>query len=112
MPDQIEWEVAFLKAPGFEWGEFKHQNNIEKHGISFETAIQVLVRGVVQHIDRRRSYGEDRTVAIGESEGREIVVVYTRRGENLRIISARRAKRHERRTYREIFLGRAAETQK
>jgi len=46
--------------------------------------------------DRRRDYGEERVIAIGEVDGEVLVVVYTDRGNTRRIISARRANRKER----------------
>ena len=46
--------------------------------------------------DTRRDYGEVRVVALGQVEGRVLVVVYTDRGDTRRIISARPAKRKER----------------
>ena len=46
-------------------------------------------------IDEREDYGEERSVLIGIS-GREVLyVAYTERGDNIRIISARRAEKHE-----------------
>jgi uncharacterized protein len=55
--------------------------------------------------------GEDRVVAIGSMEEIEIVVVYVMRGKARRIISARRAHRHERQDYAD-HLKRAGEGQK
>jgi len=55
--------------------------------------------------------GEDRVVAIGSMEEIEIVVVYVMRGKARRIISARRAHRHERQDYAG-HLKRAGEGQK
>ena len=50
--------------------------------------------------DERRDYAEERFIAIGETEGEVLVVVYTDRGDVRRIISARRANRKERETWR------------
>jgi hypothetical protein len=89
----------------FEWDERKNEANIAKHGISFRSAAQVFDLPVIQFVDDRRNYSETRLIAIGVVAGRETVVVYTMRGDNCRIISARKADRNERRTYRQIYPG-------
>jgi hypothetical protein len=81
----------------FEWDESKRQANLAKHYIDFQDAIRVFDGPVFETMDRCR--GEDRIVAIGSMEGIEIVVVYAMRGQQRRIISARRAHRNERQDY-------------
>ena len=83
----------------FEWDEAKRRANILKHGIDFANAIEIFARRLVENEDRRRDYGERRVVAAGEAGGRVLRIVYTRRGDRYRIISARRARRDERRAY-------------
>jgi uncharacterized protein len=85
-----------------EWDESKNQLNIEKHGISFEYAAHVFTDPLrkedydIKHSDSE----EDRTVAIGIAEGRLLFVSFTEPdSETVRIISARKAKTHERRYY-------------
>jgi uncharacterized DUF497 family protein len=90
-------------AHGFEWDPRKNAANIAKHGIDFEDAIGIFERAVLEFEDTRRHYGERRLVAVGVIGGSAVTVVYTPRGGNLRIISARRARRHERAAYREAF---------
>jgi uncharacterized DUF497 family protein len=85
----------------FEWDEAKNKANILKHGIDFDDAIGIFNGQVLERVDARRDYGEMRIIAIGVVEGRELVLVYTMRGRMCRIISARRARRDERRTYRQ-----------
>ena len=85
----------------FEWDEAKNEANMSKHGIDFDDAIGIFNHRVLEHEDRRRDYGELRTRVIGILGGRELVIVYTMRGEVRRIISARRARRDERRAYRQ-----------
>lgn len=51
--------------------------------------------------DDRYDYGEERYAILGIADGRFIVVIFTMRGENIRLISARRAEPHERRKYHE-----------
>lgn len=82
----------------FEWDPEKAAQNREKHGITFDAAADVLLSPhVTKRSDRK---GEKRWVAVGPLEGRLITVVYTRRGEAIRIISARRARANEREWYR------------
>jgi uncharacterized DUF497 family protein len=85
----------------FEWDEAKNRRNLAKHGISFEEAARVLAVPRLREVDDRRTYGETRFRAYGMVEGRLLCVVYTLRGDRVRIISARRASRVERRTYRQ-----------
>ena len=83
----------------FEWDEVKNEANLLKHGIDFEDAIGMFSRPVLEKVDSRREYGEIRVIAIGLVDQRELVVVYTIRGQTHRIISARRAGSDERRAY-------------
>ena len=85
----------------FEWHEQKAIENLRKHGVSFEEAKSVFNDPFAITIaDPEHSTDEDRFVDIGlSSEGQVLVVVYTERGENIRIISSRKATRAERSTY-------------
>lgn len=86
----------------FEWDENKNQSNIRKHGISFMDAINVFLDPYrIEREDDRMDYGEVRFQVIGMVSGRLLFVVYTYRNGNIRIISARRANRNERRRYHE-----------
>lgn len=87
----------------FEWDEAKNAVNMAKHGISFVGAARVFDGPTLKFEDHRRDYGETRMVAIGLLHESEIHVVYTMRGEVCRIISARRARRNERRAYRQVY---------
>ena len=80
----------------------KESLNFEKHGLDFTTASEIWVGPVVEKIDERKDYGEIRIIASGVAEGRVLVVVYTWRGENRRIISARKANSRERALYEEV----------
>lgn len=85
----------------FEWDFEKAESNIEKHGISFEEASTVFGDPLSLTInDPLHSTGEERMVQIGIShQNRFLVVVYTERGNNIRIISARNAAKKERTNY-------------
>jgi uncharacterized DUF497 family protein len=81
----------------FEWDEAKAKSNFRAHGVSFELAKTVFEDAfAVDRIDNREAYGEERFVIIGMAEGQVLLfVAYTERGERTRIISARRATKHE-----------------
>jgi uncharacterized DUF497 family protein len=90
-------------APGFEWDAAKNAANAAKHGINFEDAARIFEGPVLEEIDIRRDYGEERIIAFGEVGGNEIAIVYTMRHGRRRIISARRAHSRERKAYREVY---------
>jgi len=74
--------------------------NYAKHGVSFETAIKVFRDPFgIERLDDRQDYGEERFILIGTVEEVVITVVYTERNGRIRIISARRATRHEQDDY-------------
>lgn len=87
----------------FEWDESKARSNLAKHGVSFEEASTVFGDPLSLTIpDPDHSESEDRFVIVGHShQGKLLVVVHSNRGDNIRIISARRANRRERRNYEE-----------
>lgn len=83
----------------FEWDEEKNRINREKHGISFETASYVFQdEYYIEMYDFEHSIEEDRYIAIGRV-GELLFVVFTERGEKIRLISARLATERERRLY-------------
>ena len=82
-----------------EWDDNKNKINIQKHGISFETAALVFAdEERIEYYDKLHSYEEDRYIVLGCVQG-ILYVVYTMRGEAARIISARMATPQERRIY-------------
>jgi uncharacterized DUF497 family protein len=91
----------------FEWDENKNNSNIFKHGIDFNDAIQVFADpSVAVQEDTRKDYGERRFQAVGlVSEGLLLVVYTERKGNMLRIISARKANRKERFFYNPHLAG-------
>ncbi len=91
----------------FEWDDEKNRRNIEKHGIGFLTAIRIFEGPVVTQIDNRRDYGEIRRQTIGAvADVLVILVVHTQRDGRVRVISARRANRQERKRYEEEIRSR------
>jgi uncharacterized DUF497 family protein len=87
----------------FEWNPDKVALNLEKHGISFLEAATVFNDPLsVTFPDPDHSIGESRYIIIGVSRfGQLLVVAHTDRGEKVRIISARKATRQEKRFYEE-----------
>lgn len=85
----------------FEWDEGKALDNLTKHGVSFTEASTVFADPLSRTIsDPLHSDEEDRFIILGESAaGRTLVVVHTHRGEDIRIISARKATPRERKDY-------------
>lgn len=84
----------------FEWDENKNLINKLKHGIRFEDAIEIFQYQMIENIDNRQDYGEIRYIGIGRnSQNYILTVVYTIRGSKIRIISARTAKKRERKIY-------------
>lgn len=86
----------------FEWDEDKNQRNVAKHGIGFARAAKIFESPTLDWVDGRVDYGEERTISLGMIEiVLVLVVVHTDRDGVTRIISARPAKRTERRIYDE-----------
>ena len=82
-----------------EWDDNKNRINIQKHGISFETAALVFAdEERIEYFDKLHSLNEDRYVVLGCVQG-ILYVVYTMRDEAARIISARMATPTERKIY-------------
>jgi uncharacterized protein len=87
----------------FQWDENKARTNLAKHGVSFEEATTVFGDPLSLTIpDPAHSQVEDRSILLGKSHLQKLlVVVHTERGDSIRIISARRASRRERKNYEE-----------
>lgn len=85
----------------FLWDARKDKENQKKHGISFQEATTVFGDPLAGTIaDSDHSHGEARFLTVGLSSNHRLVVVsHTEEGENFRIISAREANAHERKTY-------------
>lgn len=88
----------------FDWDPAKAASNERKHGVSFDEARTVFGDAYALHMyDGEHSWQEDRFIIIGRSELRRVLfVVYVERTEmTMRLISARPATLHEKRTYEE-----------
>ncbi len=83
----------------YEWDPNKAITNIEKHGIDFADAVMVFDDLNAVTIDDP-DYDEQRFISIAmDAFGRILVVTYTWRGDIIRLISARKATKRERKQY-------------
>ncbi len=88
----------------FEWDEDKNQENIRKHGFDFADAWEIFEAPMRTALDTREDYGEGRWNGIGLLGNRIVVLVFTERGEDtIRIISLRKALKHERKRFEEAL---------
>ena len=87
----------------FEWDERKAKENLRKHKVSFAEAVTVFSDPLSVTIpDPEHLTGEQRYIDLGTSDrNRVLVVVYTERAKAIRLISARKATRAERKQYEE-----------
>lgn len=82
------------------WDPAKAEANVRKYGIRFADVEGVLFDPNALTEEDEYMEGEQRFVSIGlDSVGRILMVVYTFRGEDIRLISVRRATRQERQVY-------------
>jgi hypothetical protein len=86
---------------GFAWDPEKARANFAKHGIRFSESLPIFEDDLAITIpDDESDPREQRFVSIGTGiRGRLLVVIYSWRGEDIRIISVRRAEPHERAQY-------------
>ena len=84
----------------FEWNDAKAAANWRDHGVAFHHAIKTFRDPfAVERIDDREDYGEERINLMGLCDGVILHVTYTERGHRIRLISARRAEKHEQDDY-------------
>lgn len=85
----------------YQWDKDKAASNLNKHGIDFADAVSVFSDDLATTVNDER-FEEERFITIGiDAFGRVLVVVYTWRDDEIRLISARKATRSERNQYEE-----------
>ena len=89
----------------FEYDQKKNESNIEKHKVSFEEAAEIWEDPDLLVLPAKRR-GEKRKLAIGKSYTVMFSVVQTKRGDAIRIISARRSTPKEVQCYEQNRKGR------
>lgn len=82
----------------FEWDEQKRRSNIEKHGLDFITAAEIFDGRPIVTV-QSTSLEEERFLTVGNVNNRFMTVVWTWRGDVIRLISARSARDQEVRQY-------------
>lgn len=90
----------YIQDVEFQWDEKKYGENLRKHGLSFEDADLVFLSpDKITAETTRPGMSERRWTDVADVLGRVLVLVYTPRGEAIRVISFRPANRRERRKY-------------
>lgn len=88
----------------FEWDEEKSTVNIRNHKIDFADVPSIFNGPMLVELDEREDYGEDRWIGIGILRNIVAVVVFTEpQQDTIRIISARKANKHERKRYEQAL---------
>ena len=82
-----------------EFDDIKNEKNIRERGIDFKLAADFDLATAKIHADTRKDYGEERFIALGYIEERLFSMVFTVRGDILRVISLRKANKREVRRY-------------
>ena len=81
------------------WDESKRRLNLKKHGIDFREADEIFDGPTLTAEDTRLAYGEQRLITLGVLNGVVVSMTYTERNGDMRIISIRKALKHETRSY-------------
>lgn len=85
----------------YQWDRDKAAANLSKHGIDFADAVSVFSDNLAITLTDER-FDEERFITIGiDAFGRVLIVTYTWRGNEIRLISARKATRREQTQYNE-----------
>ena len=83
----------------FIWDEAKRKSNLSKHGYDFADAKNVFQSPIVLAEDARTDYGEQRMLALGLLDTVVVLVVHVESDDTIRVISMRKANRHETNNY-------------
>jgi uncharacterized DUF497 family protein len=81
------------------WDESKRRKNIKDHGLDFVGCEAIWDGFTITREDVRQAYGEKRLVTFGLLNGVAVVLVHSERRTGSRIISLRKAEKHEKRYY-------------
>ncbi len=81
------------------WDESKRRLNIKNHGLDFTGCDVVFDATVITLEDDRLAYGEQRLNLLGLLAGQVVHMTYTERGDDLHVISLRKATTHEARYF-------------
>ncbi|MCP4346767.1 MAG: BrnT family toxin [Desulfobacterales bacterium] len=87
----------------FTWDEAKRKKNLEKHGFDFADAEAVFAGMTYTFGDDRIYYGEERFITLGMLKGRVVLIAHAEDDDEIRIISMRKATKHEQKEYFQEF---------
>ncbi len=77
----------------------KRELTLRMRGLDMARSAEVFDGQTLTVDDDRQDYGEPRWITVGYLDGRMVVLVWTKRGESLRVISLRKANEREQKTY-------------
>jgi uncharacterized DUF497 family protein len=100
----VERDEVLRRAARFEWDEAKRRSNLAKHGLDFRLA-EYLFDGRPTVLARSPHLAEERFLTTGIVDDLYLTVVWTRRGNGVRVISLRRAGYAERREHHALHGG-------
>jgi uncharacterized DUF497 family protein len=83
----------------FTWDEQKRRANIKNHGFDFVDAEEVFAGVTFTLPDDRFDYGEERFITLGFLKGTVVVIAHTENGDEIHVISMRKATKHEQKIY-------------
>lgn len=92
--------MAILSERGVSFDEAKRDLTLEHRGLDFADAGTIFEGPRFTLADKRRDYGEDRSITFGLAAGRMVVIVWTMRAGVPHIISMRKANEREQARYR------------
>lgn len=95
--------LCILRYMKLEWDEDKRKANFIKHGIDFSDAKYVFEGATLTFEDDRFAYGEQRFITMGMLKSLVVVIAHTERDDVIRIISMRKANKHEQQIYYQGF---------
>jgi uncharacterized DUF497 family protein len=83
----------------FEWDDSKRRSNLGRHGIDFAVVEKVFDGATLTILDNRFDYGEKRFQTFGLLRAEVVAITHTETGELVRVISVRKATKHEEERY-------------
>jgi len=97
------YNYAYNEIVDFTWDDKKCRINILKHGFDF-VDVKAVFEGVTFTLeDDRFEYGEERFITLGLLRGTVVVIAHTEKENEIRVLSMRKATRHERKIFFEGF---------
>lgn len=92
------------------WDENKRKANLRKHGLDFRDSSKVFDGFTFTFEDDRFEYGEQRFITLGVVQNMAVVITHTDHDEAIRVISMRKATKHEQKIYFQSLQNRLGKT--